>query len=79
MVSQGGEDMAVRSIESSLLEQYFLDISDSTPLGSTLECGLAKRIQQVDQEARNELLNGKIFTTLQEAKVSTEVWRREYN
>jgi putative transposase len=27
----------------------------------------------------DELLNGEIFTTLQEAKVLTEVWSREYN
>jgi transposase InsO family protein len=28
---------------------------------------------------RDKFLNGEIFTTLQEAKVLTEVWRREYN
>ena len=28
---------------------------------------------------RDELLNREIFTTLEEAKVLTEVWRREYN
>ena len=28
---------------------------------------------------RDELLNGEIFTTLQEAQVLTELWRREYN
>ena len=28
---------------------------------------------------KDELLNGEIFTTLQEAKVLTEVWGREYN
>ena len=27
----------------------------------------------------DELLNREIFTTLEEAKVLTEVWRREYN
>ena len=52
--------MAVRSIESSLLDQYFLDISDSTPLDSASECGLARRIQQGDQEARNELIQANL-------------------
>jgi putative transposase len=28
---------------------------------------------------RDELLNRKIFTTLEEAKVLIEQWRREYN
>jgi transposase InsO family protein len=28
---------------------------------------------------RDELLNGEIFTTLEEAQVLTEGWRREYN
>ena len=52
--------MAVRSIESNLLDQYFLDISDSTPLDSASECGLARRIQQGDQEARNELIQANL-------------------
>jgi len=28
---------------------------------------------------RDELLNREIFTTLQEAQMLTEVWRRDYN
>ena len=36
-------------------------------------------IESFNGKLRDELLNGEIFTTLQEAKVLTEVWRRDYN
>ena len=36
-------------------------------------------IESFNGKLRDELLNGEIFTTLQEAKVLTEVWRRQYN
>ena len=36
-------------------------------------------IESFNGKLRDELLNGEIFTTLQEAKVLTEVWRRHYN
>ena len=36
-------------------------------------------VESFNGKLRDELLNGEIFTTLQEAKVLTEVWRREYN
>ena len=36
-------------------------------------------IESFNGKLRDELLNGEIFTTLEEAKVLTEVWRREYN
>lgn len=52
--------MAIRSTDSGLLDQYFLDISDSTPLDSKSECDLARRIQQGDQEARNELVGANL-------------------
>jgi hypothetical protein len=35
--------------------------------------------ESFNEKLRDELLNGKIFTTLQEAKVLTEIWHREYN
>ena len=35
-------------------------------------------IESFNGKLRDELLNGEIFTTLKEAKVLTEVWRREY-
>ena len=44
--------------------------------GSPWESGY---IGSVNGNLRDELLNGEIFTTLQEAKVLTEVWRRDYN
>jgi len=36
-------------------------------------------VESFNGKLRDELLNREIFTTLQEAKVLTEVWRREYN
>ena len=45
-------------------------------LGSPWENG---DIESFNGKLRDELLNGKIFTTLKEAKVLTEVWRREYD
>ncbi len=36
-------------------------------------------VESFNGKLRDELLNGEILTTLQEAKVLTEVWRREYN
>ena len=36
-------------------------------------------VESFNGKLRDELLNGELFTTLQEAKVLTEVWRREYN
>ena len=36
-------------------------------------------IESFNGKLRDELLNGEIFTTLEEAKVLTEVWRREYD
>ena len=36
-------------------------------------------IESFNGKLRDELLNGEIFTTLKEAQVLTELWRREYN
>jgi transposase InsO family protein len=36
-------------------------------------------VESFNGKLRDELLDGEIFTTPQEAKVLTEVWRREYN
>jgi transposase InsO family protein len=36
-------------------------------------------IESFNGKLRDELLNGEIFTTLKEAKVLTELWRRQYN
>ena len=36
-------------------------------------------VESFNGKLRDELLNGEIFTTLEEAKVLTEVSRREYN
>jgi hypothetical protein len=36
-------------------------------------------VESFNGKLRDELLNGEIFTTLQEAKVLTAWWRRQYN
>jgi transposase InsO family protein len=36
-------------------------------------------VENFNGKLRDELLNREIFTTLQEAKELTELWRREYN
>jgi transposase InsO family protein len=36
-------------------------------------------VENSNGKLRDELLNEEIFTTLQEAKVLMEVWRRKYN
>ena len=36
-------------------------------------------VESFNGKLRDELLNREIFTTLQEAKMLTELWRREYN
>ena len=36
-------------------------------------------VESFNSKLRDELLNGEVFTTLTEAKVLIEQWRREYN
>ena len=36
-------------------------------------------VESFNGKLRDELLNGEIFSTLQEAKVLIEVWRKHYN
>ncbi len=36
-------------------------------------------VESFNSKLRDELLNGEIFTTLTEAKIIIEQWRREYN
>ena len=36
-------------------------------------------IESFNGKLRDELLNGEIFTSVQEAKVLTDAWRRHYN
>ena len=55
-----------------LAEHY----ADRLKKGSPWENGY---IESFNGKLRDELLNGEIFTTLTEAKVLTELWRREYN
>lgn len=50
----------VRSRNSALLDLYFQDIADSTPLSSAAECALARRIKSGDEEARNELVQANL-------------------
>lgn len=50
----------VRSRDSVLLDLYFQDIADSTPLTSAEECALAQRIHAGDEDARNELVQANL-------------------
>ena len=52
--------MAIENVDSDLLEQYFRDISDSTPLDSESERGLARRIQKGDLDARDRLVSANL-------------------
>ena len=36
-------------------------------------------IESFNSKLRDELLNGEVFTTLTEARILIEQWRREYN
>ena len=36
-------------------------------------------VESFNSKLRDELLNGEVFSTLSEAKIITEQWRREYN
>ena len=61
--------MSQMTAHESRFEMLFIE------RGSPWENGY---IESFNGKPRDELLNGEIFTTLQEAKVLTEVWRREY-
>jgi transposase InsO family protein len=45
----------------------------------TIGSELAMTIEQIFRDKAHELLNGEVFTTLTEAKIIIEQWRREYN
>ena len=72
--SDNGPEFVAKAVRSWLsrlgVETLFIE------RGSPWENGY---IESFNGKLRDELLNGEIFTTLQEAKVLTEVWRRDYN
>ena len=72
--SDNGPEFAAKAVREWLsrlgVETLFIEP------GSPWENGY---IESFNGKLRDELLNGEIFTTLEEAKVLTEVWRREYN
>jgi transposase InsO family protein len=72
--SDNGPEFVAKSVRDwlSRLEVGTLFIEP----GSPWENGY---VESFNGKLRDELLNGEIFTTLQEAKVLTEAWRREYN
>lgn len=66
-------------LTAKALRQWLNDLGVKTLFiepGSPWENGY---IESFNGKLRNELLNGEIFTTLLEAKVLIENWRREYN
>ena len=72
--SDNGPEFVARAVRSWLsrlgVETLFIE------RGSPWENGY---IESFNGKFRDELLNGEIFTTLQEAKVLTAWWRRQYN
>ena len=73
-VGARGPEFVARSV------RRWLDQAGVGPLfiakGSPWENGY---IESFNGKFRDELLNGEIFTTLQEAKMLTAWWRRQYN
>ena len=70
--SDNGPEFAAKAVREWLsrlgVETLFIEP------GSPWENGY---IESFNGKLRDELLNGEIFTTLEEAKVLTEVWRRD--
>jgi len=66
-------------LTAKALRQWLTDLGVRTLFiepGSPWENGY---VESFNGKLRDELLNREIFTTLQEAKVLIESWRREYN
>ena len=57
-------------------DSLVVDCVHSAEPGSPWENG---HVESFNSKLRDELLNGEIFTTLAEAKIIIEQWRREYN
>jgi transposase InsO family protein len=72
--SDNGPEFAAKAVRDWLtrLEVGTLFIES----GSPRENGY---VESFNGKLRDELLNGETFTTLQETKVLTEVWSREFN
>ena len=72
--SDNGPEFAAKAVRKWLsrlgVETLFIEP------GSPWENGYT---ESFNGKLRDELLNGEIFTTLEEAGVLTEVWHREYN
>ena len=52
----------VKTTDSALLDLYFQDISDSSPLPADAETELARRIRVGDDSARNTLLQANLVS-----------------
>ena len=69
--------MAKKRYSAEQIIQLFREVEIHTSEGKTIT-QTAHQIG-VTEQLREELLNGKIFTSLKEAQILTERWRREYN
>ncbi|SVD31640.1 uncharacterized protein METZ01_LOCUS384494 [marine metagenome] len=69
--------MAKKRYSAEQIIQLLREVEIHTSEGKTI----AQALRQigVTEQLRNELLNGEIFTSLKEAQILTERWRREYN
>ena len=74
------QDQSVTEPRRAVSEPYWLDRLEVKTLfiepGSRWKNGY---IESFNSKLRDELLNREIFTTLAEAKILIEQWRREYN
>ena len=69
--------MAKKRCSAEQIIQLLREVEIHTSEGKTIS--QASRQIGVTEQLRDELLNGKTFTSLKEAQMLTERWRREYN
>ena len=70
--------MAKKRYSAEQIIQLLREVEIHTSEGKTIAQAL-RQIGVSEQKLRDELLNGEIFTSLKEAQILTERWRREYN
>ena len=69
--------MAKKRFSAEQIIQLLREVEIHASEGKTIS--QASRQIGVTEQLRDELLNGEIFTSLKEAQILTERWRREYN
>ena len=69
--------MAKKRYSAEQIIQLLREVEIHTSEGKTIS--QSSRQIGVTEQLRDELFNGEIFTSLKEAQILTERWRREYN